>query len=355
MVPMRLAARTLPTVLLVVAAVTLSGCIGAVSIPDNLQAEASNAYAVPADWAYDGRGVRSVDGSISIDVVDSANRGTVVAEITDAGTTYEIEFDRFRQAPGSAFQDGGIVHGIFEHGDSGNGDANIPRSYAVSAGWGLGTVTRDGEPMQDPLTGDGNLSVHYMVFQGGVRDDADRAIYQEGRTGFYTPSEPGNAEVDPADREVHLLVKSTAQQPPQFEGTFEGSVAGADHSNAFDIPVQANQSVINLQVRLESAVQGVYPARLTFQLLGPNEEQVATRQMGLTLNGTPQMAGTATIDVQDPPGAGNYTLRVTGLGVNTAYTVDARVIYPTPLFLHYYFEDVQLLNVEGDIEVPGTL
>lgn len=344
---MRSPARSVPAVLLTAAVLLLAGCVGTASIPDDLAVEATNAFAVPSDWAYDGRAVRSVDGSISIDVVDSANTGEVVAEIRDGNTTYEVTFTGFRQAPGSDFQDGGIVHGIFEHGDSGHGDTYLPRSYALSAAWGVGAVTKDGEPLLDPLTGDGNLSLHYMVFQGGVRDDGDHAIYSADRSGFYTPSEPGDADVDFDDREVHLLVKSAVARPSPFEETFEATVDETGYMAEHPIPVANGQGAIDVRIQLEGPEQSLYPGQLTFQLRGPDGQELATRTLG-----GPDQAGTATMHVSDLPGAGNHTLVVTGDAVRTSYTAETRVIYPSPLFLHWFFEDVTLVNVEGEIPVP---
>lgn len=328
-----------------VASFVFAGCIGSGQIPDQIVAEASEAYTIPDNWAYSGNGVRSIDGSISIDVTDSTDSGTVTATVDTGDTTYEITLQEFQG--NKSHQDGGINHGFLEHGDTGNGDANIPTSFALSAGWGIGEVTRDGEAFADPLTGENAFSVHYMLFQGGVRDDEDHAIYKSDRNGFYTPSEPGDAHVDPEDHEVHLLVKSTGEALPDLQEEFTDLVTDSDYQRDWSFVVGANQSVIQISIELTPPREGVTPAQLNFQLLGPDGEVLDSASTG----GTGQ-TDSAQIRIEETPGAGNYTLRVSGSGVQTEYTATTQVVYPTPVFMHFLFEQVDL---QTEIQVDSPL
>lgn len=52
---------------------------------------------------------------------------------------------------------------IYEHGDSGCGDTNWPKTFIYVAGWGYGHGTLNGEPLYK------DYEMHFMVTQG-IRD-----------------------------------------------------------------------------------------------------------------------------------------------------------------------------------------
>ena len=60
-------------------------------------------------------------------------------------------------------QDGGVAAFIFEHGDSGCGDTNWPKSLLYVAGWGYGHAQLNGEKLYE------DYEIHFMVTQG-MRD-----------------------------------------------------------------------------------------------------------------------------------------------------------------------------------------
>ena len=58
------------------------------------------------------------------------------------------------------FQGGGIAAYLFEHGDSGCGDSNWPKTLLYVAGWGFGHATLNGSALHDAY------QIHFMVTQG---------------------------------------------------------------------------------------------------------------------------------------------------------------------------------------------
>jgi len=118
----------------------------------------------PSPWDHmgdDGTNLRPVDGTIDIDVDERSNTGTFRANLMLPEGRYVVELERFEEF--SPCQDGGIAAWLFEHGDSGCGDMNWPKSILYVAGWGWGNATLNGEPLRT----DGQI--HFMVTQG-MRD-----------------------------------------------------------------------------------------------------------------------------------------------------------------------------------------
>lgn len=338
--------RSTGAALAIVVLAALAGCLGGPDeIPDHLQVRGTDGYQVPADWAYDGQGVASVDGRIEIDVRNGANEGTVVVEVTADGTDYRFEMSEF--AGNASHQDGGIAHGFMEHGDTGHGHDLIPASYAISAGWGIGTATADGEPFHEAQTGARRLSMHHMFFQGGIRDDGDRAIYKSDRSGFYTPSQPADADVDPDDREIHFRVKALHDEINDLSETFSDTVDDAEYEESYPFPVRSNRSLVHVEIGAESLQEGVVSGNLTFELVAAN----GTVADSATIGGTDQVQQATLRD--RTPSVGNYTLEVSGSATRLSYEADTTVAYPDPTFMHFYFETVELLNVdELELETP---
>ncbi len=109
----------------------------------------------------DGTTLRPVGGTAEIDVDEIANTGTFRAELELPEGKYVIDLEEIKEF--SPCQDGGIAAFLFEHGDSGCGDANWPKSLLYVAGWGMGSATLNGEPLYD------DYEIHFMVTQG-MRD-----------------------------------------------------------------------------------------------------------------------------------------------------------------------------------------
>ena len=114
----------------------------------------------PPGWDHvDNRAetVHEVEGSLELDVNEIENTGSFRAQLTVAAGDLVIEMDRFHEF--SPCQDGGIAAFIYEHGDSGCGDTNWPKSLLYVAGWGFGHATLNGETLYE------EFQIHFMVTQ----------------------------------------------------------------------------------------------------------------------------------------------------------------------------------------------
>jgi hypothetical protein len=154
----------------------------------------------------DGSNLRPVGGPAEINVDEIANTGTFRAELDQPEGKYVINLEQFREF--SPCQDGGIAAYLFEHGDSGCGDANWPKSLLYVAGWGLGSATLNGETLYS------DYQIHFMVTQGMrgrdlvVREPPDGKLSQAGAVNpalqqldFYIRS-PEENEANHPKREV---------------------------------------------------------------------------------------------------------------------------------------------------------
>jgi hypothetical protein len=159
-----------------------------------------------APWDHmgdDASNLRPVVGTIEVDVDELANTGSFRAELELPEGLYVVAIDRFEEF--SPCQDGGIAAWLFEHGDSGCGDSNWPKSVLYVAGWGWGRATLDGEPLHT------EHQVHFMVTQG-MRDRETLRVLPE-MTG---PS--GAGAVNPAAFQLDFYIRSPqenqANHPP---------------------------------------------------------------------------------------------------------------------------------------------
>jgi hypothetical protein len=140
----------------------------------------------------DGRNLRAVDGEILLDVNELENTGTFKAELQLPEGRYVVELDRVHEF--NPCQDGGIAAYLFEHGNSGCGDMNWPKSLLFVAGWGYGHATLNGRPLYD------DYEIHFMVTQG-MRDRESRKVMLEPRSG-----EAG--AVNPATQQLDFYIRS---------------------------------------------------------------------------------------------------------------------------------------------------
>ena len=89
----------------------------------------------PPGWDHmgnDASTVRGVEGSVEIDVDEIGNKGRFIARLAVPEGSLVLEVDRFHEF--SPCQDGGVAAFIYEHGDSGCGDANWPKPSSTSPG-----------------------------------------------------------------------------------------------------------------------------------------------------------------------------------------------------------------------------
>ena len=150
---------------------------------------------------YAGKRLKSVQGTIEIDVNELTNTGQVTTEFIEGADRYRIVFDRFAAA--KPFQDGGIATRVYEHGDSGNGDPLYPKTWLYLAGWGTATMFKNGGLLYK------DYQAHFMVMERSRDPKTHEVRYPVKRT------LPGG-ETDPAGMEIDLWVRSKESNNKNF-------------------------------------------------------------------------------------------------------------------------------------------
>lgn len=151
----------------------------------------------PPGWDHidnDASNVRTVSGTAEIDVDERENTGTFLARMTLPEGELVLEIDRFHEF--SPCQDGGVAAYIYEHGDSGCGDTNWPKTFIYLAGWGYGSATLDGETLYE------DYEMHFMVTQG-MRDRETLEVSYP----LLNKSTPAGA-VNPAAMQLDFYIRS---------------------------------------------------------------------------------------------------------------------------------------------------
>ena len=118
----------------------------------------------PPGWNHMGNdavNVHRVQGGVEIDVNEIDNTGSFTARLQVPEGELVLEFDRFHAF--NPCQDGGVAAYLFEHGDSGCGDTNWPKTFIFVAGWGFGHAQLNGKPLYR------DYQMHFMITQG-MRD-----------------------------------------------------------------------------------------------------------------------------------------------------------------------------------------
>ena len=144
--------------------------------------------------ANDGSTIHAVGGTLDIDVNEIANTGRFVARLQIPEGALVLEFDRFNEF--NPCQNGGIAAFIYEHGDSGCGDTNWPKTFIYVAGWGYGHATLDGKPLYQ------NYEVHFMLTQG-MRDRQTLKVNYPLAT-----KKSAAGEVNPAAQQLDFYIRS---------------------------------------------------------------------------------------------------------------------------------------------------
>jgi hypothetical protein len=140
----------------------------------------------------DASNLHPVHGEVHIDVNEIANSGTFRAKLQLPEGTYVVELERFHEF--SPCQDGGIAAYLFEHGNSGCGDSNWPKSILYVAGWGYGRATLNGETLYE------DYEIHFMVTQG-MRDRETLEV-------MLTPGSGEAGAVNPAAQQLDFYIRS---------------------------------------------------------------------------------------------------------------------------------------------------
>ena len=151
----------------------------------------------PPGWDHmgnDAATVHSVEGTVEIDVDEIENKGRFVARLAVPEGDLLLEFDRFHEF--SPCQDGGVAAFIYEHGDSGCGDANWPKTFIYVAGWGYGHATLNGERLYQ------DYQMHFMVTQG-MRDRKTLEV----KYPLLNKKSPAGA-VNPAAQQLDFYIRS---------------------------------------------------------------------------------------------------------------------------------------------------
>jgi hypothetical protein len=140
----------------------------------------------------DAGNLRAVQGEILIDVDEIENSGTFRAELELPEGRYVVELERFHEF--SPCQDGGIAAYLFEHGNSGCGDMNWPKSLLYVAGWGYGHAALNDEPLYE------DYEIHFMVTQGMRHRETLRVLLE--------PSSGEAGAVNPAAQQLDFYIRS---------------------------------------------------------------------------------------------------------------------------------------------------
>lgn len=158
--------------------------------------------------------LRAVHGVVELDVNEIENTGTFRAALDLPEGRYVVELDRFNEF--SPCQDGGIAAYLFEHGNSGCGDMNWPKSLLYIAAWGYGHATLNGEPLYD------DYEIHFMVTQG-MRDRETLKVMLE-------PSSGEAGAVNPAAQQLDFYIRS-----PERNGNNHPDREVFDHFFAMEV------------------------------------------------------------------------------------------------------------------------
>lgn len=151
----------------------------------------------PPGWDHidnEAKKVHPVKGMVEIDVDEIKNTGTFVARLAVPEGSLVIEMNRFHEF--SPCQDGGVAAYIFEHGDSGCGDTNWPKSLLFLAGWGYGHATLNGEDLHK------NYEMHFMVTQGMRNRKTLKVDYP------MLNKKSSAGEVNPAAQQLDFYIRS---------------------------------------------------------------------------------------------------------------------------------------------------
>jgi len=162
----------------------------------------------PPGWNHMGNdpaNAHPVEGVVDVDVDERKNTGRFTARLKIPEGALVLEIDRFNQF--NPCQDGGVAAYIFEHGDSGCGDTNWPKTFVYVAGWGFGHATLNGQPLYR------DYEMHFMVTQG-IRD---RQTLKVNYPLLNKKSAAG--EVNPAAQQMDFFIRSPegeqANNPPR--------------------------------------------------------------------------------------------------------------------------------------------
>ena len=203
------------------------------------------------NFVYDGDGYDATSGFVTINVNDLTNTGTVVAswEATDYygySGTFTAVINGWQAA--ADWQDGGIVQGIYAHGDTGRGPPVLPTVYAYLAGYGVGNVYLDGVLMWE------DLDAHFMITDG-TRDPVMKKVWNADGTDLFSPMSPADGKVFPDTLLTHIVLHSEDEDTGNFPAFTEFLHINYEStsSSMLNTGVLIDQRLAPLQTDLEMA------------------------------------------------------------------------------------------------------
>lgn len=309
----------------------VAGCLGGEDPNPKFVATAEGEGAAFTDWDYAAAGRQSMNGTLTIDVDEAENTGAVVTRGTVGGKNFTVRLNEFVGGP--EFQSGGIAANFDEHGDSGVGNALLPRMHLLLATWGPGQLTLDGNVTADPYTGDEEWAAHLMVTDTGVRDDETGKVLKSDGSSAYDPAAPGDAQIG-NDREAHLVLQSSfpnASLEP-ITLTEEGEIPqmGSGAVN-FDVPVATGNITVVIDLGSDPAEVGLYTFRLRNGTADVDAKSVNTA--------LPTAPRTLTLEGEIAT-AGKWSIVATSNAAAATYTAEITMNFPPKPMWYFFWEDV---------------
>jgi hypothetical protein len=292
---------------------------------------------VSPGWAYDGTGLVDGGATLAGNLVDASNSGAVNVTFDYLGSHYVVDFSHFAQT--KPFQDGGVRFNFDEHGNTGNGDASLPKVHAKAAAWGTATVTKDGLPLRGGANSD-TWNAHLMLLGDSPRGPDGKIVKADGTTP-YDINSPADAKVTVGKPQAMFYIQSpdgplAMRSPVNDSKTL--SFQGPTSTQTIDIA--AEQGAASLTVNITFA--GASPAPVgvgnaSIQLLDAGGN--VTKQASATI--TPQGAAPVSFQLTSKEITGAYKLAVTGTGAFSV-TVDSLIEYDDHPFLVVTWNDYTL-------------
>lgn len=277
------------------------------------------------------------EGLITLEVDPAADTGSAVATFTALGRAWRAEFTRFFES--RPFHEGGVRSGFPEHGPSGNGDALLPLIHALSAGWGAGTVSADGQPFTDPVTGNTTFSLHYMVTDTAPRDPATFRITKANGEQNYDPGTPADARVHNGTHQILLNVQSPAVPPQDGQYLYSDTVTAPNYTVTQAFEVNATTATVTLNFTVTNPTALPTAGQLSFVVSDPAGQEVGRWEYDPVSTGAAGR-GTGSVVLPPPVAPGAYALRIEGSGANVLYNAIVTVDYPDAVFFHVVYTRV---------------
>lgn len=316
-----------PLLFLAVAlAVGIAGC--AKPAPASTHEFSAAGGKVSPGWAYDAAGLVPGAAQLTGTLDDAANKGSVNVSFDYLGSKYVALFDQFKES--KPFQDGGVRFEFDEHGNSGNGDANLPKFHAKLAAWGVAKVTKDGEPLKGGATSD-VWTAHLMIARDAPRGLDGKIVKADGTTP-YDPAKPDDAKLNMGKTQALFFIQSP-DGPLSMRGPINDSKTlafqGPQNVQTIDIPAEKGAASVTINITFQGTAPapiGVGKATVTLKDAGGN----ATKTQDVTI--APNSPSVVTLVLQAKDIKGAYKLSIDGTGAFSA-KVDTLVQYDDHPFL----------------------